>query len=70
MALKEKYKGQIEFIVVDVDNQDAQKLAAEYQVDAIPTFRFINGAGEVVASQTGEISQSQFEKYIGSILDN
>nr|WP_282432170.1 thioredoxin domain-containing protein [Thermincola potens] len=68
MALKEKYGRQVEFIVADVDDPQGNTLAAEFQVDAIPNFRFIDAKGNVVQSYTGVTTQKTLEKYIQQLL--
>ena len=55
LALENKYQGQVEFIVVDVDDPQGQELAQTFAVNSIPAFFFIdkekNIAQQVIGTQ-------------------
>jgi len=69
MALKEKYEGQVEFVIADVDDPQGRNLATEYKVDTIPTFRFIDRDGVVIDSYTGVVRESVLEQFIVRLLE-
>ena len=69
MALKEKYEGQVEFVIADVDDPQGRNLATEYKVDTIPTFRFIDRDGAVIDSYTGVAQESVLEQFIVRLLE-
>ena len=58
----DKFKGQIEVIEVDVD-QDTKGLAGEYKVRNIPFTVMVREDGSVV-SKVGMLSESQLEELI------
>ncbi|GAW31830.1 hypothetical protein JDF658_15950 [Carboxydocella sp. JDF658] len=68
LALQNKYAGQVEFLIVNVDDPQGQQLAAQFGVSAIPAFFFINSQQQVVASVVGAQSQAQMEEYVKKII--
>ena len=60
--VSEKYKDQIQFIEVDVD-QDSEGLAGEYKVRNIPFTVLVREDGSVL-SKVGVLSESQLEELI------
>lgn len=61
-TVSEKYKDQIQFIEVDVD-QDSEGLAGEYKVRNIPFTVLVREDGSVL-SKVGVLSESQLEELI------
>ena len=61
-TVSEKYKDQIQFIEVDVD-QDSEGLAGEYKVRNIPFTVLVREDGSIV-SKVGVLSESQLEELI------
>ncbi|NET47826.1 MAG: thioredoxin fold domain-containing protein [Merismopedia sp. SIO2A8] len=52
--LKQGYGDRLNFVMLNVDNTKWLPELAEYRVDGIPHFVFINGDGEAIASVIGE----------------
>ena len=63
--LEEKYKDQVKFSVVDVDEN--QTLAREYSIHAIPTIVILS-KGELVSSFVGLTSKEKLETEIEKYL--
>jgi len=63
--LEEKYKDQVKFSVVDVDEN--QTLAREYSIHAIPTIVILS-KGKLVGSFVGLTSKEKLETEIGKYL--
>lgn len=65
-AVANKYKGQVEFESVDIDENPT--LAHTYGVESIPTVVFLDKDGKVITDNAGVMSQSEFEQIIESLL--
>ncbi len=68
MSLYEKYKGRVNFVVVDVDqkrSKDQQKLVRRFFQGSIPHLTILGKKGEVLYDQAGETSEAN----ISAILD-
>ena len=68
MSLYEKYKGRVNFVVVDVDqkrSKDQQKLVQRFFQGSIPHLTILGKKGEVLYDQAGETSEAN----ISAILD-
>ena len=68
MSLYEKYKGRVNFVVIDVDqkrSKDQQKLVQKHFNGYIPHLTILGKKGEVLYDQAGETS----EENISAILD-
>jgi thiol-disulfide isomerase/thioredoxin len=57
LALKNKFSGQVEFIVADVDDSQGQQLASRYGVNSIPAFFILDGKGNPVYQGVGVVEQ-------------
>ncbi len=64
MALKQKYAGEVEFIVADLDAPQTAALLAEFEVFYIPAFLFIDSQGVVVAEEAGVFSEEELSARI------
>ena len=64
-AMAEKYEGKIDVYKVDVDKEEA--LAAEFNIQTIPTLLFIPKAGNPTITNGG-MSRAELEKKIEEIL--
>ncbi|MDR9404623.1 MAG: thioredoxin family protein [Halothece sp. Uz-M2-17] len=56
--LKQKYSGNINFVMLNVDNDKWLPEMLEYNVDSIPHFAFLSREGSAIASVIGEQPQS------------
>ena len=68
MSLYEKYKGRVNFVVVDIDqkrSKDQQKLVQRFYDGVIPHLTILGKKGEVLYDQAGETSEAN----ISAILD-
>lgn len=63
--LEAKYAGRVDFVRVDVDRNNA--LAAEWEIEAVPTLLFA-ADGKVVERSIGALSESEIEACIQKIL--
>lgn len=58
-ALKEEYKGKIDFVTIDVDEQPS--LSTTYGVQSIPTILYINPSGDVLSRTIGFHSREELK---------
>ena len=58
------FHSKYEWIYVDIDKPENEKLVLENQVDSIPRIDILNASGEVVAKQVGEVSARNFSEYL------
>ena len=68
MNLYEKYKGRVNFVVVDMDRKrsdDQQKLVQRFYQGYIPHLTVLGKKGEVLYDQSGETSEAN----ISALLD-
>ena len=68
MNLYEKYKGRVNFVVVDMDQKrsaDQQKLVQRFYQGYIPHLTVLGKKGEVLYDQSGETSEAN----ISALLD-
>ena len=64
--MEKKYEGKITFLSVDVDeNPD---MAAQYEVQSIPTVVYINAEGKTVDVTVGLLSEEEFEARLQKLL--
>lgn len=63
---EEKYKGKVDFKVVDVDEE--HQLAEDCNVEAIPTVIFLDADGKEVKRYQGMMNSVEFEAAIDSLL--
>lgn len=68
MSLYEKYKGRVQFVVVDLDSylsHSQQKLRKKYYRGSIPDVVVLDSSGIAVYDHAGEVD----EAVISSLLD-
>ncbi len=65
--IEKKYLGKVKFCEVDVD--ESEDLAAEYETDIVPTFVFFQ-KGSVEGVLQGIIDQTIFERRMEKIFSN
>ncbi|MGQ0606129.1 MAG: thioredoxin [Candidatus Nitrosotenuis sp.] len=65
--LAKDYAGKVEFVKVNVD--EANELAAKYNIFSIPTLMLLN-KGQVVAQQVGAASKESYKNMIERALAN
>lgn len=64
--MEKKYEGKITFRSVDVDeNPD---MAAQYEVQSIPTVVYINAEGKTVDVTVGLLSEEEFDARLQKLL--
>ena len=64
--MEKKYAGKITFLSVDVDeNPD---MAAQYEVQSIPTVVYINAEGKTVDVTVGLLSEEEFDARLQKLL--
>ena len=64
--MEKKYEGKITFLSVDVDeNPD---MAAQYEVQSIPTVVYIDAEGKTVDVTVGLLSEEEFEARLQNLL--
>lgn len=59
---RDRYKGKVEVIKVDINDRKNMDLAEKYRVRLMPTLVFLNESGEVHTRYEGVISIEDIEK--------
>lgn len=70
LALEKKYYGKIEFVIVNVDTQEGQMLAGQYNVTSIPAIFLTDNKKDIAYSVVGAKSQQELEREIEKLLLN
>lgn len=65
--LKEEYQGKVEFVQLNVDDTKNTELTAEYSINAIPTFIFLDKSGKVVSEAVGALPEAELRKKIDQL---
>lgn len=68
--LKQKYQENVNFVMLNVDNNKWLPEVLNYGVDGIPHFVFLNTQGEAIAQNIGEQPLSIFESNLQALLAN
>lgn len=64
MALKEEYGNQVEFVIVDVRQQDGNRMAQEFGIRSIPHIIMLDSSGEVVFNEVGGKSEDYLKSHL------
>ncbi len=65
---QDKYKGKIEFKLIDLTKGENDELATKYKVYLTPTFIITDEEGEEVDRLIGEVEKKTFETFIDKNL--
>jgi thiol-disulfide isomerase/thioredoxin len=65
--LKQKYRGKINFVMLNVDNDKWLPEMLQYNVDSIPHFAFVSREGRAIASVIGEQPQSVLDQNLQAL---
>jgi thiol:disulfide interchange protein len=71
VSLYEKYKGRVQFVIVDLDRAQSpaqQALMKKYYRGAIPHVTILDSSGNAVYDQAGEASQASLSRILDSAL--
>ncbi|MFP4135009.1 MAG: thioredoxin family protein [Halothece sp.] len=68
--LKEKYNDEINFVMLNVDNDKWLPEMVQYQVDGIPHFAFLDREGSAITSVIGEQPQAVLDKNLQALAQN
>lgn len=70
MALKEQYAGEVEFIIADIDTNEAKQLLEQEKFEApyIPYFYFLDNEGEIVFAEAGIFNFEEMQEIIEQII--
>lgn len=68
--LKQKYQENVNFVMLNVDNNKWLPEVLNYGVDGIPHFVFLNTQGKAIAQNIGEQPLSIFESNLQALLAN
>ena len=60
-SLKDKYTGEINFVMVNIDNPNNQILIEEYQVAGVPQWNILNSQGKSEQKLIGKLPKSVLE---------
>lgn len=67
-AVQNKYQEQVDFQILDVDQEENQSKSQKYGINAIPAFIFLDSSGNKVDQVIGTMTQEEFEGKINSVL--
>ena len=71
MSLYEKYKGRVQFVIIDLDKPKSaaqQKLVGKYYKGYIPHVTVLDPSGNPAYNQAGEISESEISRILDGLL--
>ncbi len=68
--LKEKYNENINFVMLNVDNEKWLPEMLQYQVNGIPHFAFLDKEGSTIAAAIGEQPRSVLENNLKALAKN
>jgi thioredoxin-like negative regulator of GroEL len=71
VALYEKYKGRVQFVIVDLDRAQSpaqQALVKKYYKGSIPHVTILDSNGEAVYDQAGEVEEASISHILDSAL--
>ncbi|BAQ61678.1 thioredoxin-like protein [Geminocystis sp. NIES-3708] len=68
--LKQKYQANVNFVMLNVDNNKWLPEVLKYGVDGIPHFVFLDNSGNAIAQTIGEQPLSIFEGNIQALIAN
>lgn len=68
LALEKKYHGKIEFVIVNVDTEEGQSLARQYNVNSIPAVFLSDKKGNVTYTAVGAKPQEELDNEISKII--
>ena len=67
--IEDQYSGDINFVMLNVDNDKWLPEMGTYDVDGIPHFEFFNGNGQSVASTLGEQPQNIMAANLNALIE-
>lgn len=70
MALENKFYGQVEFIIADVDDPQGQQLAGRFGVNTIPAIFIMDGKGNIIFQDVGVFDEDTLAKNIKEALNS
>jgi thiol-disulfide isomerase/thioredoxin len=68
LKMKEKYKGQVTFWDINIDNPSSGRLVARYQVQFIPYMVLLNPAGRLVRTLEGTQTEESLDLALKALL--
>jgi thioredoxin-like negative regulator of GroEL len=71
VALYEKYRGQVQFVVVDLDKKHSaaqEELVKKFYKGFIPHVVVLNGDGRAVYNASGEVDEKEISKLLDGML--
>jgi hypothetical protein len=71
VALYEKYKGRVQFVIVDLDRSPSpaqQALVKKYYRGSIPHVTILDGNGHALYDQAGEVEEASISRILDSAL--
>ncbi len=68
--LKQEYADSVNFVMLNVDNTKWLPEILRYRVDGIPHFVFIDGDGEAIAENIGELPRSFLQEDLDALVAN
>ncbi len=70
LSIEEKNNHQIDFVLLNVDNESWDDLLKKYRVNGIPKLIFFNEEGELLGSSLGVRGKEELDGLIHSLLKN
>jgi len=69
--LYEKYKGRVQFVIIDLDKPRSpaqQELVGKYYKGYIPHVAVLDQNGKPVYNEAGEVSESEISRFLDGLL--
>ncbi len=69
LALENRFQGQVEFIIADVDDPQGKQLAGKFGVGLIPAIFIIDAQGKIIFQDTGLVPEDTLAQKLKAALD-
>ena len=72
MSLYEKYRGRVQFVVIDLDKPRSaaqEELVGRYYTGYIPHITVLDPNGNPVYNQAGEVGESEISRILDALLN-
>jgi hypothetical protein len=72
VSLYEKYKGRVQFVVIDLDSPRSaaqQELVGKYYKGYIPHVAVLDPSGNLAYNEAGEVSESEISRILDGLLN-
>lgn len=70
LALENRFNGQVDFVIADVDDPQGQQLAGRFGVNTIPAFFIMDSRGNIIFQDVGVFKEDALAEAIKDALNS